>query len=151
MPVGARDKRTRGRHNMRGGQDNVVVIIIVVSLSPESSVRSMYARRCPVDSSLPALSRLAEAKYRMACCMTTGTRPSLFLAIFPPPPPPSLLPTTLVPLTLAALALFFTIIAVAWPPPSSSLPLPLPLSLSLHCYSLSCSCPPPAFHTTVAS
>ncbi len=113
MAVGVRDKRTRGHRNMRGQQDNVVVIIIVVRSSPASFVRSVYASCCPVDLSLPASLRLVEAKYRMACCKTTGTRPSLFLAMFLLLPPPSLSPTTLVSITLAALALFFTIIAVA--------------------------------------
>ena len=133
--VGARDKRTRGRRNMRGRQDNVVIIIIIVWSSPALSVQSVYASCRPVNSSSPTLSRLAEAKYRMAFCTTTGTRPSLFLAMFPPSPP-SLSPTTLLPINLAVLALFFAIIAVARLPPSSPLPSPLPPSLLLHPYPL---------------
>ena len=118
-----------------------------------SSVRSTYAS---------ALSRLAEAEYRPACCTTTGTRPSsLFLTIFPHSPLPSLLPTTLVTIALASRALFFTL-AVAYPPPSSPLPSPLspspllPSSLATRfCCLLSPAvvlvCPPPAFDTHIAS
>jgi len=83
---------------MRGRQDDVAVIVVVVRSSPTSSVQSAYASRCPVDLSSPTLSMLAEAEYRTACCTTTGTRPSsLFLAMFPPSPPPSSSPTTLDP------------------------------------------------------
>ena len=83
---------------MRGRQDDVAVIVVVVRSLPTSSVRSAYASRCPVDLSSPTLSMLAEAEYRTACCTTTGTRPSsLFLAMFPLSPPPSSSPTTLDP------------------------------------------------------
>ena len=106
-----RDKRTRGPHNMRGRQDDVVIIVVVVRPLPTSSVGSAYTSRHPVDSSSPALPRLAEANYRMACCTTTEKRPlSLFLAMFPPSPSPSSMPTTLVTIALADLALFFTIV-----------------------------------------
>ncbi len=67
----ARDKRTRGRHNMRGRQDNVVVIVVVVRLLPMSSVQSAYDSCCPVDLSLLASLRQEEAKYSMGCCTTT--------------------------------------------------------------------------------
>jgi hypothetical protein len=114
---------------MRGRQDDVAVIVVVVRSLPTSSVRTAYASRRPVDLSSPTLSMLAEAEYRTACCTTTGTRlSSLFLAMFPPSPPPSSSPTTLVTIALVALALFFAVVAVARPPPSSPLPSPLPPS-----------------------
>jgi hypothetical protein len=104
---------------MKGWQDNVAVIVIVIVIRSllTSSVRSEYASRRMVDSLSPTLSRLVEAKYRMACRTMMGTRPLLlFLAMFPPLPPPSLSPTTLVTIALAALTLFFTMVAIASPP-----------------------------------
>ena len=40
---------------MRGRQDNVAVIVVVVRSSPTSTVRSVYASPRPVDSLLPTL------------------------------------------------------------------------------------------------
>jgi hypothetical protein len=83
---------------MRGRQDDIAIIVVVVRSSPTLSVRSAYASRCPVDLSSPTLSMLVEAEYRTACCTTMGTRPSsLFLTMFPPSPLPSSSPTTLDP------------------------------------------------------
>jgi hypothetical protein len=67
----ARDKRMRGRRNMRGRQDNVVIVVIVVWSLPMLSVWSAYDSCHPVGLSSPALSRLAEAEYRTGCCTTT--------------------------------------------------------------------------------
>ena len=78
----ARDKRTRGRCNTIGHQDNVIVI--VVQSSPALSMRSTY-------SLSPVSSRLAEAKYRIGYCTTTGMRPSsLFLTGDADPQPDAL-------------------------------------------------------------
>ena len=58
----AKDKRTRGRRNMRVRQDDDIVIFIIW-LSPTSFDNSRH----PVDLSSPALSRLVEDEYRMGC------------------------------------------------------------------------------------
>ena len=91
----ARDKRTRGHRNMRGRQDDDVVIVVVRS-SPTSSVGSTYASRHPVELSSPVSLRIAESEYRTGCCSTTGMRPSsLFLARDAGPPPDAALDATM--------------------------------------------------------
>ncbi len=57
-----RDKRTRGCHNMRGQQDDAVVIVVVVWSSPTLSVRSAYDICRLVDMSLLVSLSLLEAK-----------------------------------------------------------------------------------------
>ncbi len=64
---GVRDKRMRGHCNMKGRQDNFVVILVVVRLSPTLFVWRAYDSRHLVDLSLPASLRLAEDEYRMGC------------------------------------------------------------------------------------
>ena len=114
---------------------------VVVDIVRAERARQLSSGRLVVAHA----SRLAEAEWT-ACCTTMGTRrSSLFLAILPPLLPPYLSPTTLVTITLAALTLFFTIVAIARPPPSSPLPSPSPPSSSLPSSSTTpccCSSPP---------
>ncbi len=109
-----RDKMKRGRRNMhmRGRQDDVVVIVVVIRSSPQLSLS-------------PASSRLVEAEYRAACCTTMGMRPSsLFLTMYHPRhhrpcrPHPLLhhrrccLPATLVTVAIALAVLFVAVLII---------------------------------------
>ena len=106
----------RGCRNMRGRQDNVAVIVVVVRSSLTSSVRSMYASR-----RWPAAQRQGRGHHRCSSPYFLRRRLPLcrLIAHHPHHHHP------------CRLALFFTIVAVARPPPSSPLRLLSPPSSSL--------------------